>query len=127
MGSGQGKQRRTRAVASRKSAGSLKAVKYDHAKWEEFVICNGLKSVRVYEYYIGRGISHHDSDAERNKVVNELFADAVEVGAIFLPSSTKVEDFQFDVKSDALGTYRVGMYRQGMIRTAFKGKRLRVL
>ena len=101
MGAGQGKMRRVLRPGLESGAQAKAAVNrasFDRAKWEKFVAESGLERVRISDYPLGR-------DAEvtvllitpHQKMVTELFQDAVAVGALTLPDAYGAEDFQFNV------------------------------
>src|ERR1017187_6209721 len=103
MGSGRGKNRRAAAlIVTRQDQvlfgqGLLKnPVVYDPAAWQDFVRESELGSVPIAEYYLGRNAQHY-TGPEHEKVMDELFADAVAVGAITLPPSYKAQSFTFAV------------------------------
>ena len=88
MGAGTGKTRRGKAVAAQAQA------TYNKFAWDEFLNDNGIAKVGVAKYYLGHDVQG-PSEAEYNKVLCEIFADLVSVGAIVLPSPYKAEDFKF--------------------------------
>src|ERR1022692_21084 len=95
MGSGKGKSRRAKA-----SAGTADHVAYNTSKWRKFTNSEGLWGMRVYDYYLGEGNDRYPTKEEHEKVMGELFRDAVDVGAFTLPSPYKAEDFVFQILMD---------------------------
>ena len=93
MGSGRGKTRRVQSSAGL-AAQAIPHLLFDKGEWDEFVDGHDLVFVNLYEYYLGRPGNHIDS-SETKKVMDELFADAVAVGAIVLPDDYGVDDFEF--------------------------------
>ena len=94
MGSGQGKARRAKApiIAAQGQA------TYQKSPWDEFLRDNELMSVGVAQYYLGYR-PQVPTKVEYNKVLNEIFADLVAVGAIVLPGSYLAKDFRFALAS----------------------------
>ena|ERR1039458_2632387 len=118
MGSGKGKSKRVGAsrpvfgtqsaaalsparILSNKS-GAVQDVVLSRNAWARFVKHSGLKNVGLHEYYFGGKQSSGLVDAQYIKVVGDLFADAVSVGAIVLPSPYEPDDFMITV-SDYMG------------------------
>ena len=61
-----------------------------------------LRDVSIYQYYLGKTVEivaglviTKFTDKEYEKAVADLFADAVQVGALSLPEPYKAEDFRF--------------------------------
>ena len=111
MGSGQGRTRRSRAATARLNAPAAsspsdvptRGAVFNRQKWQVFLRESDLEGMSLHKYYLGKKDSHVP-DYQLEKVVTELFADAVEVGAIILPSPYKPADFEFKVKaSDGFG------------------------
>ena len=142
MGSGKGKSRRGRAVRPQMNTqtvaapGTLTArdevrwlrimraskleVGFDMDVWRRFIAANGLSKVNVYKYYqvsVNSALPLRLADYER--VLTELFADAVTVGAIVLPGAYKPEDFEFRVGTNLLQVL--------ISRTASKDKEMEAL
>jgi hypothetical protein len=101
MGSGKGRARRAQQVHH--AVGNASEILVDEEKWGEFVDSGGLADVPIYGYYLQKNasklitifqIGELPDDADM-KVVRELFADAVSVGAIVLPESYDADDFEF--------------------------------
>jgi hypothetical protein len=97
MGSGKGKTRRAQSTEPKSHP---QAATCDKDKWYEFINSSQLKNVQVYEYYFKNSEEPDflDTDADREKVIKELFADFVAVGAITLPSKYDVADFEFKTR-----------------------------
>lgn len=91
MGTGRGKSSRVR-TATRATTKPLTT--YDAAKWEMFVHENGLEKLNLYKYYLGHNAQHVYTCDERTRIIQELFIDLVEAGALTLPSGYKAEDFE---------------------------------
>jgi hypothetical protein len=96
VGSGRGKSRRAQAVAVPSSQATSGAT-WDVNEWRKFVIDRGINQVSLYEYYLGREHDINCDDSEYSKVAQELFCDAVEVGAITLPANYDADDFLLEV------------------------------
>ena len=65
-------------------------------KWDEFVQSCGLEKVTLYEYYgycTSQGSYYMFSRVEQERILMELFLDAVAVGAILLSSDCPAEGF----------------------------------
>lgn len=63
-------------------------------KWSDFLTSTGIADIELFEYYFGSTpatvkIEHF------NKLIQEVFLDAVDAGAIQLPQKIKAEDFGF--------------------------------
>jgi hypothetical protein len=71
-------------------------VSYSRVIWAEFMKLSGLRKVNLHEYYLGSP-SPDASTAEYQKIITELFEDAVAVGALILPPPYKTKDFLFQV------------------------------
>src|ERR1035437_9366324 len=97
MGSGKGQARRARAVQT--SAQLAKAVWHEE-RWGEFVKSSGIAKTKAFSYYLGKGHTRWQTESDAAQVTEELFGDAVGVGAIVLPSGYEVEDFKFEVGPD---------------------------
>src|ERR1039458_6961751 len=113
MGSGQGKSRRGQTVKPQledqavrlpdlvsearpgTKAQTITRTTLTERNWVDFLSSGGLEQVRVYQYYLGGNVKRKYSVDEHERVVGELFRDAVEVGAITLPSKYDREDFEF--------------------------------
>ena len=85
MGAGRGKSRRAGVMSQ---SGKL--------KWVEFAETVGVKEGNFYQYYLGHRPSN-PTDADYEKTMFELFADAVSIGAISLPNPYEIQDFEFKV------------------------------
>ena len=92
MGSGKGKTRRVGAAATRADL-----VVFEQSLWQDFVSDSGLGDTPLAQYYLGRNVRRYKG-SEFERVLNELFADAVAVGAITLPPSYRAEYFIFAVE-----------------------------
>jgi hypothetical protein len=67
-------------------------VSHDEAKWGEFVYGSGLEDVKLYDYYdkdIFETVSFRTV-----RIMEELLADAISVGSIFLPGGYAPADFE---------------------------------
>ena len=104
MGSGKGKNRRAQAPSATSNPETTEHVAYDADKWREFTNSEGLWGMRVYDYYLGEGNDRYPTKKEYEKVMSELFQDAVDVGAFSLPSPYKAKDFVFQALTDVSRT-----------------------
>src|ERR1039458_4211841 len=92
MGTGRGKSRRAQALAS-KSPGTQR-LSFERQKWDDFVQNSGMGEVKAYRYYRWppkKSVVFYDAE----EMITELFMDAVDVGAIFIPDGYSAEDFVF--------------------------------
>ena len=137
VGSGKGKARRARTVvpvsprlaagskdrkskARKSEAGAKSSKSADGAKkqeldvgfyrgrWDRFVTDSGMQNKSLYGYYLGYCPDYPD-EAENEKVLAELFADAVDLGAITLPSPYKLEDFQLKKMGSEVGDLEISL------------------
>ena len=115
MGSGRGKNRRSQATTTPAAKGKRKprwAEVFNESIWNEFVIDGDLKNYNLYKYYgvldASGNAPQQPSHADYEKVITELFADAVAIGAIALPSPHKAEDFAFKIGTVTSGTRLYG-------------------
>ena|ERR1035437_9945264 len=90
MGAGQGKTRRVNATR-------LPSAAYQLREWQGFVEDIELTGIMTYEYYLGRKGDRGRTLQERNKVVAEVFSDAVAASAIVLPAPYEADDFEFQL------------------------------
>ena len=67
---------------------------YNGKLWTEFVRSQELEETTLPCYYLGSRRKKVHGDTERSKIVQELFQDAVEVGAISLPTTYAANDFE---------------------------------
>jgi hypothetical protein len=102
MGSGKGKSKRVQALTTEVKAKD--EVVHIPRKWREFLRESGLSSTKLYRYYLGRSSTPELSQAEYLKLLNELFADAVETGVLILPGQRVKEDFIISVEPPDLGS-----------------------
>jgi hypothetical protein len=119
MGSGKGKSRRTSGL---KPAVKAQRTPFNEITWNDFVEDGGLKNFNLYKYYdvvdeLGEP-RQQPTGADYEKVIWELFADAVAVGAIILPDTLAASDFIFAIKTISSGRVTYG---QDM-RVSLKGK-----
>ena len=94
MGAGQGRSRRVQTSPASTAVKKQLPVTFDGKKWAAFVTKNGLSNVSVTKYYL-KVPPRSPGVPEREKVMLELFADAVQLGAITIPSSYIWKDFEF--------------------------------
>ena len=66
--------------------------------WHQFVRQGELKKVRVQEYYLGPNMPLRVSDGDYEKLMAEMLADMVSVGAVALHGKHKLEDFEFKME-----------------------------
>ena len=122
MGSGKGQSRRVHSSANGSIEGNcasgmlyhsqghvetiIRQVHAEHA-WSDFIHGGGLGGVPLHEYYLeGRfGGAGPKYPARCEKVLAELFADAVAVGAIVLPSPYVSDNFVFKVSAAQTNAY----------------------
>ena len=110
MGSGKGQSRR---VQSAVSSSAFPSVRCDSSQWAKFVRSIDLREMSLRDYY---GIVLPPGflmGGALDRVLQELFRDAVAVGAIALPSFYHAEDFEFAVS--AVDPNRVGECWQAKI------------
>src|ERR1035437_4061705 len=94
MGAGKGKTRRGQAVAA------TGIVVYQPGNWRQFVKDSELSTVKLHQYYLGE-TPQQLSDADYEKLTGELFADAVNIGAINLHGTHTTTDFVWTVSPGA--------------------------
>lgn len=86
-------KRQVATVASGKAFSSSQTeASFDMDKWREFVQESQLGSITVKKYYCGDVPLGFYGYA---RIAQEVLADAVEVGAVVLPSAYMAEDFEF--------------------------------
>lgn len=105
MGAGKGKSRRSQTNKSHLSSqttateallsGQWTTCKYE--KWQEFVKDSGLVKTQIAKYYLGE-INRELAAFEYEKILAEMFADAVAVAALVLPDKYEINDLKFAVK-----------------------------
>ena len=82
---------------------------YSPRKWEDFVERGGMEKTRFFKYYLGDSFSirsWRDWKVEDwEKAFAGLFADAVTIGAIGLPSPYTADDFQFKMEEGGGALY----------------------
>ena len=108
MGSGRGQTRRAKAQVAQQVRSKADQVTFKQHVWVDFVAESGLTKMKLLQYY-GALKSYLElnpnagkiSVEEMNKLhlatTAELFADAVAVGALDLPSPYTTEDFVFEM------------------------------
>jgi hypothetical protein len=106
MGSGKGKTRRVQATTA---GAAVKEVVLVEKKWTSFLEDNHIGRIKVYKYYFDN-IPQQPAASDYEAAITELFADAVAVGAITLPSPYSTESFQFKIAADP----NAGRYYQPM-------------
>ena len=92
MGAGKGNARRARASISP----TIRPLGVDRDVWREFLESHDLEDVMVADYY---SVNHDGLFAaeDHEKIIENVFADMVAVGAIVLPEQYAVEDFRFEM------------------------------
>ena len=98
-------------------------------KWDEFVNNCGLVNKKLYDYYLGKNINNRTVNADE-KLITELFADAVEVGALILPPPHTTQDFIFtatDFTLKANGKNNINIYVALKPRTSKKKRANEIL
>src|ERR1017187_7003246 len=113
MGSGKGKMRRVGSaccnledqpvIATSEVAG---VVTEKWAQWQQFTWGSSSADVSLHEYYLGHA-PEDITDEEYEKLLAELFADAVVVGAIALPDPYKPADFSFRIINSKIGFSKI--------------------
>ena len=96
MGSGKGKTRRARIVVARAQPAPLV---FDRGIWDNFVETSGVKTTKLLYYYLGRDPAAWTNEGYLRATL-DMFADAVSVGAIALPSGCSVDDFEFSINNE---------------------------
>jgi hypothetical protein len=100
MGAGRGKTRRASAVLANPTPEMRsEQVLCRPDEWDAFVSNVRLRKDNLHRYYLGEEplqVTHEDYA----KILTELFADAVQVGAIVLPEGYNAESFQLAVIHD---------------------------
>src|ERR1039458_6255214 len=97
MGSGKGRAKRAQGIPASKAlprGPQPLIVSPGQQKWHDFVANSELEDVNIHEYYLGHTYPS-PTDEGYEKMVTELFADAVEVGAVVIPDELRAEDFTF--------------------------------
>ena len=79
-------------------SGAEDDVMYSPGKWRDFLLDSGLDYTKLYRYYLKRGSLPMPSQAEYQTLLDELFADAVDMDVIVLPDQYTREDFKIVVK-----------------------------
>ena len=109
MGAGKGKTKRAQApttkrapAPSAKSPSRAHEVKLDLDKWREFAISTGITHENLHRYYLEEDYVQGLQQPENyEKVMTELFADLIEIGALTLPEPFTTEDFVFETDTTA--------------------------
>lgn len=70
------------------------AASFDNKKWRQFVKTMGATTITVQKYYFDQPPAQVGTK-EYERLMRELFLDAVEAGALQLPPHVKKEDFDF--------------------------------
>src|ERR1035437_3757109 len=73
-------------------------VMYSPGKWRDFLHDSGLDYTKLYRYYLKRGSLPTPSQAEYQTLLDELFADAVDMDVVVLPDQYTREDFKIVVR-----------------------------
>src|ERR1039458_1241714 len=105
MGAGKGKNKRTQTKTTHKTTNTQPhhTVNYNAQKWTDFTTTVKIEKTTLDQYYTGGSMDGQswldDTIAHPGyeKIYNELFADAVTVGAITLPNPYTVQDFHFEL------------------------------
>jgi hypothetical protein len=97
MGGGKGKSRRVRSVTLSSQPAQVLTEKW--TEWQEFVWGSKMGDVQLHEYYLGTAPEELTSE-DYEKLLTELFSDAVAVGAIALPDPYRPDDFAFRIVGD---------------------------
>ena len=84
-------------LTASKAAQGIAGARYLPKAWGEFLNESGLTAVRLHQYYLGQAPPLlYGSDYR--KLLSELLADAVAVGAIVIPSPYTLADFQLAIQ-----------------------------
>ena len=116
MGSGKGKARRAQNIRAQivgQAQPAQTTSSFDSKFWQEFVTTSGARAQLLTKYYLGdknltsvSGSSKAVSQTrvkEWEKSFQELFSDAIEVGALKLPLGYSATDFEITLKPDIRG------------------------
>src|ERR1035437_8015425 len=99
------------AANSFNALANLRSFNYDDKQWQKWVRTSGMARKAVLDYYIGisyaKGTLHwterNAADRQLERVLRELFLDAISVGAVTLlqplPTRVKVADLEFVIYS----------------------------
>ena|ERR1035437_2933334 len=109
MGAGQGKTRRASGLQPTTEPAVIGTM-VDERAWKTFVAQSLPPSTKLFSYYLGKDAATSES-IDYQKLVSELFADAVAVGAVLLPAPLTADKFEFS-------TYRNSGREQLTIRAA---------
>jgi hypothetical protein len=72
-------------------------VVYHAEKWDELSLNNDLEHMQLHEYYLGKAAPDYDDNKEQ-EMLNEMFADAVDIGAINFPKPYEKDDFELKIE-----------------------------
>src|ERR1035437_2675647 len=117
MGSGRGQSRRakaTRTGSTLNTTANKVISELDEQKWQDFVASSDSKNVALGEYYF-EPLNTDLSPADLQKVITELFADMVNVGAITLPECRELQDYEFKVSRKGSGSGVVNTDRKSVV------------
>ena len=89
----------TKYPSNSRSDTKIKPAAFYRRKWEEFVADNSLADVLLCDYYLGGSLPAGQRGwASHEKLLAELFKDAMAVGAVVLPSPYMADDFGFEIR-----------------------------
>jgi hypothetical protein len=97
MGAGKGKSKRAQSTLP--AALNSTTVSYNEDAWARFVHEIDWAGTHVYDYYLCQNDIWEHTSEEHEKVATELFADAVDVGALILPPGCTSKEFQFKIEA----------------------------
>src|ERR1035437_4785568 len=100
MGSGKGRSKRVRSITCSSQTAEVAEEKW--TEWQNFVWGSKLEEVPLHNYYLGHA-PEDITDVEYEKILTELLADSVAVGAITLPSPYRPDDFVFHITNARIG------------------------
>ena len=83
----------------------LKNVAFDEQKLTKFAEARGIGKTNLYKYYMGSVPAFLNGD-DYGAVLTELFRDAVDVGAVVIPSPYCAGDFTLTMPSGKIGWAR---------------------
>lgn len=108
MGVGKGQSRRvnkavTAASRAKVDKNFFTGIVYDGHKWDRWIKALDAQGVDITSFYFGDTTTKTTpslADEEREFILNEVFRDAVDNGAINLPAQIDVKGFSFKIKRD---------------------------
>ena len=111
MGSGKGRSRRVLVSQPGTAKASQKKTSFQGEVWGRFLHDSKITHYNLYKYYglpMENRLRQTPTVEDYEKVFTELFADAVAIGVITLPSPWTLEDFRFKMKTNTSGSSTYG-------------------